>query len=132
MHNAERELLREYIEARRNRDEIKEALDQAEAAVKRGEATLMDHLESTGAQATGKYVGLGWVSLQKPVLYASCPNEHQERLFSWLKAQGMDDAIKRTVHARTLSSFVADLMDRGSEIPEYINTYLKPAIRLHQ
>lgn len=124
----EKELVLEYKLAKdaveRLEDESKKAKNRFEIA----EAKLVEELQSKGASKTAKYDGVGTISLMKPSVGARSKNE--EQLFGYLKQIGRDDLIKPTVHHKTLSSFVKEMLDIGQDIPEFIEYWFKPVTRL--
>lgn len=105
--------------------------DEARKSVEEIEAELIDLLQAEGKERTAKYEGVGFISLMSPRVYASCLKDNEEELFSYLKGIGRDDMIRPTVNARTLSSLIKELIDEGKQIPECVNYYLKPSIRLY-
>ena len=124
----ERELVLEYKLAKddveRLEDESKKAKNRFEIA----QAKLVEELQSKGASKTAKYDGVGTITLMKPSVGARSENE--DVLFDYLKQIGRDDLIKPTVHHKTLSSFVKEMLDGGQEIPDFIEYWFKTSTRL--
>jgi hypothetical protein len=110
---------------------MKEALKQAQEEFEQEESRLIEFLEANSAISTAKYEGIGYAQIQKPRLYASCRQEDMDRLFDFLKEQDREDLIKTTVMPQSLSSFTKERIEEGLEVPEFINYYLKPSIRLY-
>lgn len=127
----EKELLVQFKTAREQRDKIKYLLKQAQEDLDKAEAGLLEFLEANSAVATAKYEGLGYAQIQKPRLYASCRQEYMDSLFDFLKTEQREDLIKTIVMPQSLSSFTKERIEEGLEIPEFINYYLKPSIRLY-
>ena len=127
----ERDLLNRFKCAKQRRDQVKEALKKAQEEFEQEESQLIEFLEANGAISTAKYEGVGYAQIQKPRLYASCRQEDMDTLFDFLKTQDREDLIKTTVMSQTLSSFTKECIEEGVEIPEFINYYLKPTIRLY-
>lgn len=127
----EKELLVQFKTAREQRDKIKYLLKQAQEDLDKAEAGLLEFLEENSAVATAKYEGLGYAQIQKPRLYASCRQEYMDSLFDFLKTEQREDLIKTIVMPQSLSSFTKERIEEGLEIPEFINYYLKPSIRLY-
>lgn len=124
----ERELVLEYKLAK---DEVERLEDESKKAKNRFEiaqAKLVEELQSKGASKTAKYDGVGTITLMKPLVGARSENE--DVLFDYLKQIGRDDLIKPTVHHKTLSSFVKEMLDAGMEIPDFIEYWFKPSTRL--
>lgn len=128
----EMEMLIEYRNAKEALEKAKEAQTEAQLKFDRIEAQIVETLETTGKDATAKYAGIGYASLKKPTLYASCREEFKDQLFEFLKGQGMESLIKPTVNPRSLSSFISDVILDGKEVPEFISYYMKPGIRFTQ
>jgi hypothetical protein len=110
---------------------MKEALRVAQEEYEQMESQLIEFLETNSAISTAKYEGIGYAQIQKPRLYASCRQERIEDLFEFLKQQNREDLIKTTVMPQSLSSFTKECIEDGIEVPECINYYLKPTVRLY-
>lgn len=124
----EKELVLEYKLAK---DEVERLEDESKKAKSRFEiaqAKLVEELQSKGASKTAKYDGVGTITLMKPSVGARSENE--DVLFDYLKQIGRNDLIKPTVHHKTLSSFVKEMLDAGMEIPDFIEYWFKPSTRL--
>ena len=127
----ERELLCRFKCAKERRNQMKEALKQAQEEYEQVESQLIEFLETNSAISTAKYEGVGYAQIQKPRLYASCRQENMDNLFKFFEQHNREDLIKTTVMSQTLSSFTKECIEEGVEIPEFINYYLKPSIRLY-
>ena len=127
----ERDLVLRFKSVKEKRDALKEELKQAQEEYEKTEFVLIEFLESNSAISTAKYEGLGYVQIQKPRLYANCKEENMQNLFDFLKDQGREDLIKTTVLPQSLSSFASECIENGIDIPEYVNYYLKPSLRLY-
>ncbi len=123
-----RTLLETVIKTRREADEVKARLTEAERVRDAAEHELLEAMESQGLKSLD-FDDLGRATIGKPRLYASCPKEHQDRLFNYLDDEcGRGDLIKKTVFPATLSSFVSEKFESGEKVPEFISTYLKPSL----
>ena len=127
----ERDLVLQFKCAKEKRDALKDELKQAQDEYEKTEFALIEFLESNSAVSTAKYEGLGYAQIQKPRLYASCKEENLQVLFNFLKEMSREDLIKTTVLPQSLSSFTSECIENGVEIPECINYYFKPSIRLY-
>ena len=127
----ERDLVLRFKSVKEKRDALKEELKQAQEEYEKTEFVLIEFLESNSAISTAKYEGIGYVQIQKPRLYANCKEENMQNLFEFLKDQGREDLIKTTVLPQSLSSFTSECIESGIDIPEYVNYYLKPSLRLY-
>ena len=129
--SAERDLVLRFKNAKEKRDALKEELKQAQEEYEKTEFALIEFLESISAISTAKYEGIGYVQIQKPRLYANCKEENMQTLFVFLKELGREDLIKTTVLPQSLSSFISECIENGLDVPECINYYLKPSVRLY-
>lgn len=126
----ERELVLEYKLAKDEVDELEEKLKKAKDKFEKAQAQLVEELQSKGASQTAKYDGVGRISVLKPLIGARSLDE--ETLFEYLRKIGRDDLLKLTCHHRTLSAFVKERLEEGSEIPECIEYWFKPSTRLNK
>ncbi len=127
----EKELLLRLKKAKSKRDMLKQECKQAQDDYDRLESELITLLEDQQAVATAKYEGLGYAQLQTPRLYANCRKDDMDKLFVFLKEQQREDLIKTTVMSQSLSTFAKECIENGNELPEFINYYLKPQLRLY-
>jgi len=127
----ERDLVLRFKSVKEKRDALKEELKQAQEEYEKTEFVLIEFLESNSAISTAKYEGVGYVQIQKPRLYANCKEENMQALFDFLKDQGREELIKTTVLPQSLSSFTSECIENGVDIPECVNYYLKPSLRLY-
>ena len=128
---AERDLVLRFKTAKETRDKLKDSLKDVQAEYDKAESVLLEFLEANSAVSTAKYEGVGYAQMQKPRLYANCRQEDMEDLFDFLREQAREDLIKTTVMPQSLSGFVKECIEEGQELPEFINYYLKPSIRLY-
>jgi hypothetical protein len=127
---SEFDLVVKLRDARLKRDELEESLKTAKSEYDSLEQALIEAMTANGQEATARYEGLGYVRMMKPRLFASFRKENEDQVFKFLEDSGRADLIKPTVHAGSLSSYVSELVEAGSKIPETINYYLKPSLRL--
>ncbi len=92
---------------------------------------IIDRMEADGIDRTATFDGIGFISRQKPRLYASIKEENKDSVFSAVRELGRDDLIKNVINPQSLSAFVSELLENGQPIPEGISYILKPAIRLY-
>lgn len=124
----ERDLVLEYTKAKEEVEALEEALKKAKDRFDKAQGKLVEELQTKGASQTAKYDGLGRITILKPLIGARCENE--EKLFDYLKQIARDDLMKVTVHHKTLSSFVKEMLDGGQEIPDFIEYWFKHSTRL--
>ena len=126
----ERDLVLRFKTAREAVASADEALKTAREEERQAEQAVLDYLEGKGASATAKFPE-GWVQVNTPRLFASCPVEQQPTLFEWLRAHEQGSAVKETVHSATLSQIVSECLRDGVALPEYVKYFLKPNVRLY-
>lgn len=124
----EQDLVREYVQAKEQVETLEKQFKQAKDRFEKAQTVLIDDLQMRQASKTARYDAYGSISIGKPIVGARAVNE--EQLFTYLKEIGRDDLLKLTCHHRTLSSFVKEMLENGSEIPVFIEYWMKPTSRL--
>lgn len=124
----ERELVLEYSQAKEEVEATEETLKKAKDRFDKAQAKLVEELQTKGASQTAKYDGIGRITILQPLIGARSMNE--DALFDYLKQIGRDDLMKVSVHHKTLSSFVKEMLDGGQEIPDFIEYWFKASTRL--
>ena len=124
----ERELVLEYAKAKEEVETLEEKLKTAKDRFEKAQSKLIEELQTKGASQTAKYDGVGRITILKPLVGARSINE--DALFDYLKRIGRDDLMKMSVHHKTLSSFVKEMLDGGQEIPDFIEYWFKNSTRL--
>lgn len=127
----EYELIVEFRAAKETVNKLKDELSIAVGEFDKAESQLVERLQNEGKDATARYDGLGFVSLYKPQLYASCAAENKESLFKFLRARKRQDLIQKTVHPSSLSTYVRELVENGRKVPVFISYYLKQSARFY-
>lgn len=125
----EREMLIDYQQKRRSFEELEKQTANAKLDFEKAESVLVEALLAKEAQSTSKYSDIGQATLLKPKLYAQFKKEHEEEVFSLIRAEGEESLIKPTVHPSSFSGFVGRLMESGKAIPEYVSYYMKQGVR---
>jgi len=126
----EKELVYEYRQAIEVQGNLSKELKIATEVVNRLESSLMEMMEDHDKSSTAQYEGVGKVVIRKPQLYANVLAENQDKLFGFLRDKDRQDMIKTKVSGGSLSSMVREMIGNGESIPEFINYYLKPIIKL--
>lgn len=124
----EKELVLEYSRAKEEVESLEESLKKAKDRFDKAQAKLVEELQTKGASQTAKYDGIGLITILKPLIGARSVNE--DALFDYLKQIGRDDLMKMSVHHKTLSSFVKEMLDEGRDIPDFIEYWFKPSTRI--
>ena len=116
----ERELVMHYRNAKLTHQNLKESLASAQESLDKAEHALIELLESKDAKSTAKYIGVGYVTMVKPHLYARYVKDNETEVFAFVHSAGRGDMIKPTIHTQSLSNFVKDCIAEGKDVPEYI------------
>lgn len=127
----ELDLLVEYKNAREEVELLEENIKKAKDRLEKAVLKLVDDLQLRGASRTAKYDGIGSLALRQPIVNARSKDD--EQLFDFLKSVGRDDLIKPTVHFKTLGAFVKEQLeagDAGIKLPDFIEVWFKPSVRL--
>lgn len=132
MKMSEAELVRALQTKRQERDSMEESLKVLKEEVIELETQLIEALNAEGKDATARYEGIGYFSLSKPQLFASYKKENEEEVFQFVRDAGREDLIKPTIHSRSLSSYVSELVETGKKIPDCLTYYLKPMIKFYK
>ena len=127
----ELDLVKKFQEAKLRRDNAEQEFEDADTEYDLIESELIEFLEARDATKTAEYDGLGHVTLLKPKLYASVKVENKPLLFTFLRDIGRAEMIKEDVNAKTLSSFVAESLDKGEPVPEFVGYYLKSSAKFY-
>ncbi len=77
---------------------------------------------------TAKYAGIGFVTLNKPKVRASCLEANKSKLFDFLRNEDRDDMIKESVTG--LDKFITGILAEGKNPPEFVNYYLQNNLTL--
>lgn len=127
----ERDLLVDFKKKREALEIATEAKTAAQKEFDAAEMRLIEHLTNIGAESTASYDGLGYAKMSKPQVYASCLKENEDKLKEKLKEMGRTDIIKETIHPRSLSSLVGELLADGKQPPDVVKYYLKTNVRVY-
>lgn len=128
----EKDLLQDFVSAKKILIRIKEDEKNAQAVFDERERKLLDYLTESDKDATAKYEGIGYAMSVKPRLYASCVKADEPALFDFLKSKDRADLIKEVVQSGSLSTFTKELVENGEPIPECISYYFKNSIRVYE
>lgn len=127
--NKEYVLAVKFRDAKEKLEALKLQTSEAQQALDSAERQLIELLQEQGKDATARYEGFGYVSINKPRLYANCTKENLDQLLEFLHSQQREDLIQTVVYPQSLSTFTKELLEEGKEIPACISYYLKPTVR---
>lgn len=130
----ERELLEAVFEARAKTSTLDAELGAAKGRLKTAETALIEHMHDVGKPSFKQETSLGIVGVSKfEILRAKVGEEHREELYIWVDEEcGRSDLIKTTksIHHKTLESFVTERIDGGNPVPSYVKTYFQPILKI--
>ena len=126
----EKELVFDYRTAKESYTAASKAEKEAKARVIKIEEDLITLMIDKDIERTAKYPDIGFVTLNKPKVRASCSEDNKYELFRYLKEIDREDMIKTSVHPSTLSSFIKDILAEGNKPPELISYYLQNNLTL--
>jgi len=130
--NSELSLLQRVKDTREAYKTADEARKRAGEELDSAEAKLVEFMQDKDIKSTAKYEGIGFASLDKPELFARVNVPEQPQLFSLLNGMGRSDLIKQTVHHKSLSGFVKELLEQGQSIPEFIQYGFKQTLKIYK
>lgn len=128
----EKELLLALKKAREEKLSTAEDAKRASEEYNKAESRLVEYLEAQEATRTRKYDGVGYATLMKPRLFASCNKENEPMLFEFLKNISREDMITPTVNRASLSALLGERLENGEAIPECVQYFFKQAIRINE
>lgn len=127
----ERDSLLRLKELRARRSELEDELKQVKNEYVTIESELIETLMSEGKEATARYEDAGYCVLMQPKVRASVNKEFEDEFKKYLESIGRADIIKETIHPQTLSAFVKGALEENDTLPEYVNYFLQPQIRMY-
>lgn len=130
--SSELDLLQSVRAARAEHSAAEDAAKEARARLDIAEAKLVEFMIDRDIKSTAKYEGIGFASLNTPELFARCNVPDQDKLYDYLDKSGRTDLIKSTVHHKSLSGFVKELLEKGSPVPEFIQYGFKQTLKVYK
>lgn len=131
MKKTEQELLQAVLEARKKVDEIEIFLSNAKEVKSNAETELLEHMNDTD-KTSFKSAIFPCTVTKKETLYVSMKPEHREEALRFIEEDcGRGDVIKRTIHNKTLSSFIGKRLKDAEHVPqELFSYYFKPELSI--
>lgn len=128
----ERELLQEYINARKAYDQASALKTAANERLQTAEEKLTSYMIDAEKKSTAKFEDLGYASLTAPdVQFPSYDKDREDECFDFIRQIGEGPIIKEAVHPASFKAFVKRLIESATPVPDYITYYLRPKIRLY-
>ena len=133
MEKTEQELLSTVLEARQKVAEYESFLADAKEVKTNVEATLIEYMDNHDLKSF-KSTTLSCMVIRKETLYVSIEKDKKDEAFKWVdEIMGRGDMIKPSIHNKTLSSFISDLLKKGEKIPQdMFNYFFKPELTIIQ
>lgn len=128
---SEKELLEIFAAAKQRKEELEEELSKANAVYDRAKMELVEYLEDRDANRTARYEGIGYATLAKPRIYASCVEENKEKLFELVREKGREDLIKVQIHPSSLSSWIKELIEGNEAVPDFVSFHFEDQVRFY-
>jgi len=128
---SENELLSAVLEARKKVSEIDASLSEAKSEKETAEVALIEYMDSRDLKSF-KSSTLNCSCIRKETLYVSIEKERKDEAFRWITEDcGRPDMVKPSIHNKTLSSFIGDMLKKGEQIPQEIFKYFfKPELTI--
>lgn len=129
----ETELLEAVLEARQKVAEIDALLSEEKAKKESAEAALIEYMDNRELKSF-KSSTLNCNVIRRETLYVSIDKDKKDEAFRWIEEDmGRKDIIKPSIHNKTLSSFISDLLKKGERIPQdMFNYFFKPELTIIQ
>lgn len=128
LNQAEYELIMKLVKAREKKKALAAELEAASSEAATAEDEMIEYFRTHELQSTAPYEGFGKVEIDGMKVMARINIADQEEAFAEIEKMGRGDIIKRSVHPSTLNTFVNELLDNGSRVPEKIGYFLKPKL----
>lgn len=127
----EQELLQAVLEARQKVSEIDGFLADAKEVKKNAETELIEYMDSHDLKSFKSSV-LNCSVARKETLYVSIQEDKKDQAMLWIEEDcGRGDLMKKTIHNKTLSSFISERLKNAEKIPqELFNYYFKPELAI--
>jgi len=133
MEKTEQDLLSAVLEARQKVAEIDASLSEAKSEKETAEAALIEHMDNKELKSF-KSTTLNCTVIRRETLYVSIEKDKKDEALRWISEDcGRSDMIKPSIHNKTLSSFISDLLKKGETFPQDLfNYFFKPELTIIQ
>lgn len=130
--SAEHDRLKEYVEARRDYEEVSRCEKIAKARLDMAEEALGMFMAHCSIKSTAAYEDLGKVTMITPALrYINVDPGSKEEFFDFVRSQDEGELIKETIHPSSLRAFAVRTLKEGTPFPEYVDFKLKLKVRYY-
>lgn len=133
MAKSEQELLAAVLEARQKVGEIEGFLSDANEVKKVAETALVEYMDERELKSF-KSATLNCTVIRKESLYVSIEKEKKDEAMRWIEEDcGRPDLLKMSIHNKTLSSFIGNMLKKGEKIPQELFIYFfRPELTIIQ
>ena len=127
-----RAMLEAVLEAREQVERLKGELQVANKDKQEAEGKLIELMDLTGEKSVKLDTKFGlMLMIRKDTLYVSVKEDSREKLLLWVDEEcGRSDMIRKTIHNKTLQSFINQRIKDGEPVPAFISTYFKPGLSI--
>ena len=125
----ESELLEAVLNARKRIEEIDTSLSEAKEVKEKAEMALIEYMDNHELKNFRSSAFKCLVMREEPMFAKILPDKQEEAL-RWLEEDcGRPDMLRKTVHHKTLTSFISARIKKGEPMPEQMfKYYFKPTI----
>lgn len=127
------ELADRLLDLRERKEQLSEQLKAVNAEIEEVDRQLAELMLAEEIQ---NFVRSGRMFYLKTETYASAVSDRKAELIEWLKANGLGDIVQETVHPRTLSATVKEMLEEDDELPEelseLVNIFEKTTVGLRR
>ena len=124
------ELLSAVLTARKEVDEQEALLKKVKEVRNEAEFKLMELMELTGEKSFKTEDGINVI--RKETLYATAVKDKKDEVLTWVDEEcGRPDLIKKSIHGKSFTSFIANRMKERLPVPaELVTSYFKPELTI--
>ena len=130
---SETELLTAVLEARKRVGELDALLAEASEAKQNAERSLIEYMDNRDLKSF-RSTALNCQVVRKETLYVSIDKERKEEAFRFIQEDlGRGDGIKPSIHNKTLTSLISELLKEGKSFPQDLFKYFfRPELMIIQ
>ena len=128
---SEQELLQSVLDARTKVSDLDGLLKDAKEIKYTAETALIEHMDDT-EKTSFKSAIFPCTVTRKSTLYVSMDKENKDEALRFIEEDcGRGDVIKRSVHNKTLSSFIGQRLKDAEKVPpELFKYFFKPELSI--
>lgn len=132
LNKGEFQLVKKLFDLRAEKEKYTKLLDEARSNAAKAEDELLEYMLSHDIESTKVYEGYGVGRIDGHRVCPSIKKEDESLAFSEIREMGRGEIIKEGINAKTLESFISELLKTGKTIPAHVNYFLKPKIALRK